>query len=149
MLKEKEEIIRNLTAASEAAMVAAEAEAELLLGPEVEAGVDTSTVLAELVTQLALLLDTETEAVAAVEAAQEEASSRELREVGLEVAVMLSYLPYPGLASTTQHHNIEEGDTFSTILYTSPACQHNSENCYNYDIITDKYYFIIFIETAL
>ena len=47
MLKEKEEIIRNLTAASEAAaMVAAEAEAELLLGPEVEAAVDTSTVLA-------------------------------------------------------------------------------------------------------
>ena len=89
--------------------------------------------LAELVTQLALLLDTETEAVAAVEAEQEEASSPELREVGLETTVMLSYLPYPGLASTTQHHNIEEGeqggDTFSTILYTSPACQHNSKNC--------------------
>ena len=88
--------------------------------------------LAELVTQLALLLDTETEAVAAVEAEQEEASSPELREVGLETTVMLSYLPYPGLTSTTQHHTIEEGeqgDTFSTILYTSPACQHNSKNC--------------------
>ena len=132
IIKQKDEIIRNLTQQHE--VEAQEEMLETTTATATDAPMGTTTLYPMVADTTTIVRDIITATVApgdldyvdmSEETTEEPPQHQALREVKMETRTVLSYNPYKGLGRVSEVHQHQH---ISTVMYSAPTCKANSED---------------------